>query len=154
MPPFVGRVHADPGHPGLLRDDNQAIFTISALSFFSEGHEIAQEKDKQIAFYLMLHSDWQAGTAVATMNVQRIKYVEIEASQANDKHSSQEFEALGILAGTISGYYKWLTAANDEIVRLASLRVWGSQHILTVPKLVVANRPSSAMCVLRRRRRG
>ncbi|CAG2155551.1 hypothetical protein LMG31506_05449 [Cupriavidus yeoncheonensis] len=118
VPPLVCRIQADPDRPSLMRDNNQAIFTISGLSFFSEGREILIEKEKQIAFYLMFHSDWEEEMPVATMNGERIEYVEIEARQANEKHSGQEFEALGTLAGMISGYYKWLTTANDEIVRL------------------------------------
>lgn len=118
VPPLVCRIHADPNRPSVLREKNHADFTIGGLSFFSEGKEILNEKERQIAFYLMFHSDWVEGEPVAKMKGERIEYVEIEFRQENDKYPDQEFEMLGTLAGMITNYYKWLTTANNEIVRL------------------------------------
>lgn len=117
VPPLVCRIHADPTRPSVLRE-KQADFTIGGLSFFSEGKEILNEKERQIAFYFMFHSDWVEEKPVATMNGERIEYVDIEFRQEGDKYPDQEFEMLGTLAGMITNYYKWLTTANDEIVRL------------------------------------
>jgi len=118
VPPLVCRIHADPNRPSVLREEKQADFTIGALSFFSEGKEILNEKERQIAFYFMFHSDWVEKKPVATMSGERIEYVDIEFHQEGEKYPDQEFEMLGSLAGMVTNYYKWLTTANDEIVRL------------------------------------
>jgi hypothetical protein len=118
VPPLTCRIYADPDRPSSIQDGDQATFTISRLSFYSEGREIVSEQERQVAFYLMFHSDWQEQKPVANMDGDRIKYVEIEATQENERQVGQEFEMLGTLAGMISSYYKWLTTANDEIVRL------------------------------------
>mgnify|MGYP002041401482 CR=1 FL=1 len=118
IPPLVCRIHADSDRPSLIRENDQASFTISALSFYIENKEILNEREQQIAFYLMFHSTWKDEMPVATMDGERVKYVEIAARQSGDKSVEQAFESLGTLAGMISSYYKWLTTAGDEVVRL------------------------------------
>lgn len=118
VPPLVCRLHADPDRPSFIRADDQAHFTIGALSFHTEQKEILNDRERQIAFYLMFHSSWEEDGAIASMNGERIEYVEIAAKQAGEKVPDQEFESLGTLAGMISSYYKWLTTADDSVVRL------------------------------------
>ena len=118
VPPLVCRIHADPDRPSSIGENDQASFTISALSFFTEHKEILNERERQIAFYLMFHSTWDQETPTATMDGDRLAYVEIAARQAGEKSVEQVFESLGTLAGMISSYYKWLTTTGDEIVRL------------------------------------
>lgn len=118
VPPLICRIHADPDRPSSICESDQARFTISALSFLTEQREILNERERQIAFYLMFHSTWEDDAPVATMEGERVKYVEIAARQAGQKSPEQEFEGLGTLAGMISSYYKWLTTTDDEIVRL------------------------------------
>lgn len=118
VPPLICRIHADPKRPSSIQEDKQASFTISALSFYTEHQEILNEREKQIAFYLMFHSSWKDDIPTAKMNGDRVEYVEVIAEQTGDRDPAQEFESLGTLAGMISSYYKWLTTADDEIVRL------------------------------------
>lgn len=118
VPPLTCRVHADPNRPSSIREDTRASFTISALSFYTAHQEILNERERQIAFYLMFHSSWEEDISIANMDGDRVEYVDITARQAGDKALEQEFEGLGTLAGMISSYYKWLTTAEDEIVRL------------------------------------
>ena len=118
VPPLVCRIYADADRPSSIRENNQASFTISRLSFFSEGQKILNDQEKQIAFYLIFHSTWEEEMPIAKMNGERIEYVEIAAKQVDEKSSEQEFEVLGSLAGMISSYFKWLTTADNEIVRL------------------------------------
>jgi hypothetical protein len=118
IPPLVCRIHADPDRPSSIRENDQASFTISALSFYIEHKEILNERERQIAFYLMFHSTWEDEMPIATMDRERVEYVEIAARQAGEKSLDQAFESLGTLAGMISSYYKWLTTTDDEVVRL------------------------------------
>lgn len=118
VPPLVCRIHADPDRPSSIRENDQASFTISALSFYTEHKEILNERERQIAFYLLFHSTWEGEMPIPTMDGERVEYVEIAARLAGEKSLEQEFEGLGTLAGMISSYYKWLTTTDDEVVRL------------------------------------
>lgn len=118
IPPLLCRIHADPNQPSLIVEENLALFTINALSFYSEGQEVHNEFERKIAFYLIFHSNWESELPVANVSNGRIDYVEISARAPLSEDVTQPFESLGTLAGMISSYYKWLTTANEEVVRL------------------------------------
>lgn len=118
VPPLVCRIHAAPHRPSFIQEDERAHFTISHLSFFSEGKEIIEERERQIAFYLMFHSRWTSDEPVAQLTDNRVEFVDISATPEEKEIPAQEFASLGSIAGMISSYYKWLTTANDQIIRL------------------------------------
>ena len=120
VPPLICRVHADPGKNSSLTAEGFASFTISALTFLSEGKEILDDREKQIAFYLMFHSVWVDDEPLAVMDGERVSYVEFAARSEDDREDlpGQPFRSLGTLAGMVTSFYKWLTTAEEGIVRL------------------------------------
>lgn len=118
VPPLTCRIYADANCPSSIENDSQAKFTINSFRFYTEQKEILNERERQIAFYLMFHSSWTEDTPVATMDGDRVKYIEINARQSCARSTEQEFEFLGSLGGMVSNYYKWLTTADEKIIRL------------------------------------
>ena len=120
VPPLICRVHADPARSSSVTAEGFASFTINALTFLSEDKEILDNREKQIAFYLMFHSNWVDDAPLAVMDGERVSYVEFAARSEDDREDppGQPFRSLGTLAGMVTSFYKWLTTANEEIVRL------------------------------------
>ena len=94
-----------------------AHFIIGALTFYSEGREILSDLEKQVAFYLVFHSRWDEPAPVATMDGDRVDYVELIAKPP-ERNEGQEFEMIGSTAGMVSQHFEWLTTADEGIVRL------------------------------------
>ncbi len=120
VPPLICRVHADPTGESSINSEGVAHLIISALTFHSQGKEILDERERQIAVYLMFHSSWLDDEPRAVMDGDRVSYIEFAARSEDDREDppGQPFRSLGTLAGMVSSYFKWLTTANEEIVRL------------------------------------
>ncbi len=117
VPPLVCRIHAKPECPSTINEDGVANFIIGALSFYSEGREILCDLERQVAFYLIFHSTWEEHGPVATMDGDRVDFIEFFA-QPPERNDSQEFEMIGSTAGMVSRHFEWLTTADARIVRL------------------------------------
>jgi hypothetical protein len=117
VPPLVCRIHAKPDRPSTINEDGVMSFIIGALSFYSEGREILSDLERQVAFYLLFHSSWEESTPVASMDGDRVDFVEFSA-QPPERSEEQEFELVGSTAGMVSKYFEWLTTADAGIVRL------------------------------------
>lgn len=117
VPPLVCRIYANPDRPSTINDDGFAHFIISGISLYSEGREILSDLERQVAFYLLLHSKWEELAPVAKMDGDRVEFVEF-ATQPPERNEGQEFELVGSTAGMVSRHFKWLTAADEGIVRL------------------------------------
>lgn len=117
VPPLACRIHANPDCPSAINEDGVANFIIGGLSFYSEGREILSDIERQVAFYLVFHSRWFEYAPVATMDGERLDYVELVA-QPPERNDEQEFEIIGSTAGMVSRHFEWLTTADAGIVRL------------------------------------
>ena len=117
VPPLVCRLHAKPDCPSAINKVGVAHFIIGALTFYSEGREILSDLEKQVAFYLVFHSRWDEPAPVATMDGDRVDYVELIAKPP-ERNEGQEFEMIGSTAGMVSQHFEWLTTADEGIVRL------------------------------------
>jgi len=117
VPPLVCRVHAKRDAPRSIDANGQAVVTIGALSFFSEGREIVDELEKQVAFYLLFRSSWVEKEPVAKMDGDKIDYIELSI-EPRERTEGQEFEIIGTTADMVTKQFEWLTTANDAIVRL------------------------------------
>lgn len=117
IPPLVCRIHANPDYPSTINEHGLANFIIAGLSFYSEEREILNDLERQVAFYLVLHSRWGVHAPVATMDGDRVDFIDLVAQppERNDEH---EFEIIGSTAGMVSRYFEWLTTADAGIVRL------------------------------------
>ncbi|MBD9534198.1 hypothetical protein IB233_21470 [Comamonas sp. CMM01] len=123
VPPLVCRFYAQTDKASTLNSDGIANFTIGDIKLFSEGKEIVNDIEKQIAFYLIFNSKWEASDPVAYMDGNRIDYAEITSKPHMDESvqgvkNEQEFRIIGTTAGMISNLYENLTTDNDEITRI------------------------------------
>ncbi|MEO3714130.1 hypothetical protein [Roseateles flavus] len=117
VPPLICRLHAMPDYPSTIDQNGVANFLIGAINFFCEGQEILSDLEKQVAFYLIFHSRWDPVDPVATMDRDRVDYIDLIA-QPPERNEEQEFELIGSTAGMVSRHFEWLTTADERIVRL------------------------------------
>ncbi|MES3013180.1 MAG: hypothetical protein V4750_05535 [Pseudomonadota bacterium] len=119
-PPLVCRLWADPSKPRTLSEDGEAALTIARVSFFAEGQTVVDERERELALYLMFHSSWGERRCEASLADGLLDYVEFEfGPEEGAETPDQAMQSLGTLAGMVANYYNWLTVSGQhEIVRL------------------------------------
>jgi hypothetical protein len=117
VPPLVCRIHAKSDCPSSISEEGVAHFIIGGISFYSEGREILSELERQVALYLLFHARLNEHDPVATMDGDKVDFVDLVAQPAN-RTEDQEFELIGSTAGMVSRHFEWLTTADERIVRL------------------------------------
>lgn len=117
-PPLKLRLVTDANKPRTVREDGNVVFTIGGVELWCDGKQIKEQKEQNLAFYLMLYGDWPAsGPSAIIENNERLA-VEFTAEPVAS-NPGQGFEFVGSLSGMISRRYNELTAPKGQIDKLS-----------------------------------
>jgi len=95
---------------------SEHLVRIESVKMSVAGHEIRNERDKHIAFGLMIHGGWEEKEAL-TMDGARITAVEYSYSPA-DSSPPDGFAPVTALSSLASARFNDLTASGSTIERL------------------------------------
>lgn len=94
----------------------QAKFVTRDVKFYCSGNEILDEKEKEIAFYLIRFGRWvekEAEAVVKNNKLLMVKFVYAPESQDNP-----DFSPVGNLSGMVTNAFGELTVKNGDVVAL------------------------------------
>jgi hypothetical protein len=117
-PPLVFQLLTDPRKPRHINANGKVGFTIGRIELVCAGKRITEEKEQNIAFYLMLFGDWPTNEPKALIENRELLGIEYMAEPI-ERTSGQGFEIVGAISGMISRHYNELTAPSGQIERLA-----------------------------------
>lgn len=116
--PLLLRLTMDPERTSPVAPDGSVQLTIGKAQIFSDGLELSDQSDQQIAWTVMQYGDWETGEQRAVVNGDRLIALEFESAPLEP--SNQGFETAGFLSRMFARYYADQTMKNGEVVRIAA----------------------------------
>jgi hypothetical protein len=118
-PPLVLRLTADPSKPRTVDSSSgNVLFTIGGVEFYCAGTRIEEKVEKGLAFYLILHGDWEEKEPHAKIEDGKLVWIDFENVPREPVEPEQEFEMIGTASGMISRRYHELTMSSKGVERL------------------------------------
>lgn len=118
VPPLAFRLYADATKPRRVKKSGKAPFTISSASLWSDGIEITEPEEIQLAWMLMRYGSWTDYRQHAKIENKLIEFVEFEVAP-EIRHDDQQFEMVGAMSQIITRQYLDATSENGKINSLA-----------------------------------
>ncbi len=116
--PLVLRLTMNPERTSSIAPDGSVHLTIGKADIFSDGFELSDRSDQQIAWTVMQYGDWEISEPRAVVDGERLIALEFEC--APPERSNQGFEIAGFLSRMFARYYADRTVKNGEVVRIAA----------------------------------
>ena len=114
--PLVLKFVADRSKPRALSESGDVQFTIGETRFYCAGEEITDQKEKEIAFVLMLCGRWEEAAPTAELEGKLLSEVVFECHPQEDHH--QGFEFIGSLSEIFSSLFSWRTLKDGRVSNL------------------------------------
>lgn len=128
LPPLKLRLIADVNKSRTVDSRGQVIFTIGNVELYSAETKIEDDKERNIAFYLLLYGRWQELESRA--NIEKNQLISVDFVLGPETTSGQRFEFVGQLSSMISSRYNQLTTSQAGIERLTPKAEPGSLGLL------------------------
>lgn len=119
IPPLSFRIIADKDKPRNVQEDGKTSFVISETQLLCGGNVIRDDKEKTIAFSIMMFGKWETRDPVAEIDNNNLVSFTYEAVPL-ERTPEQSFEMAGVLSSMISRQFKWLTAPEGKIEMLGA----------------------------------
>jgi hypothetical protein len=116
--PLLLRLSMDPERTSPVSPDGSVHLTIGKAQIFSDGFELSDRSDQQIAWTVMQYGDWETEEPRAVVDGDRLIALEFEC--APPELSNQGFEIAGSISRMFARYYADQTMKNGEVVRIAA----------------------------------
>lgn len=121
-PPLSVVFVADLEKEAYITEDDQANFVISDIKFYCDGEEIADETEKNIAFYLVQFGKWSESEGEALFEGERLSGVKLdyqpEHQEEMEDARQQGFAIIGHLSSMVSTAYKQHTVYEQRVIAL------------------------------------
>lgn len=128
IPPLKFVILTDPNKERTIEKDGKVGFTIGNIEIYANDILIKEKRESQIAFFLMLNSDWISEEPKA--NVKDGKLISIDFFvKPEEAVPNQYFQMMGYLSTMISRQFNSITAPNGEIEKLSPANKHGSLGI-------------------------
>jgi hypothetical protein len=114
--PLVLRLVADRSKPRTLSEAGEVQFTIGETRLYCAGEEITDQKEKEIAFMLMLAGRWEEAAPTAELEGNLLSAVAFECHPQEDH--KQGFEFIGSLSEIFSSLFTWRTLEGGRVSNL------------------------------------
>jgi hypothetical protein len=112
--PLVLSFVADVTKPRAIQADGQVPFTVGAVEMYCDGQRIAEDTERNIAFYLMCYGRWEMKKSP---RVDGNALVSLDFVFSPVEDSGQGFEMVGAISGMISQQYNELTTTVSRSIR-------------------------------------
>ena len=116
--PLLLRLTMDHERTSPVAPDGSVYLTVGKAQIFSDGFELSDRSDQQIAWTVMQYGDWETGEPRAVIEGDRLIALEFEC--APPQLSDQGFETVGFLSRMFARFYAEQTMKNGEVVRIAA----------------------------------
>jgi len=116
--PLVMRLTADSEKPRFLDENDVAQFIVGKAQVFSQGRELMDPTDQQIAWILMNFGQWSFEGPIAMMDGEHL--LGVEFVHEPEEASEQGFDHVGTLSRMFARYYANHTLEERAVVRLAA----------------------------------
>lgn len=100
----------------LIGADGMVTVVFGESRFFSQDGELLEPQDREIAWMLMQHGQWEEQEPVPIIEENRL--VAMEFSWAPAEESGQGFDTVGPLSRLFAHYYASHTLEDREVVQL------------------------------------
>jgi len=128
IPPLKFVILTDPKKERTIEEDGKVGFTIGNIEIYANDILIKEKGESQIAFFLMLNSDWISEEPQA--NIKDGKLISIDFFvKPEEAVPNQYFQMLGYLSTMISRQFNSITAPKGEIIKLSTVNEYGSLGI-------------------------
>jgi hypothetical protein len=109
--------------PRTVEENGKVIFHIAAINILCAHQPVATELERNIAWYLINHGDWEEQPAEAIVNNGqldgvRFSWLPTAYGDAPEEDDQQGFAVIGTLSGMFSRYYRAVTVEDGIIKRL------------------------------------
>ncbi len=118
IPPLKLCFVTDRSKPRTIGGDGNVSFTIGSVELYCGVKQIAEQKEKNIAFYLMLYGDWPMNEPKPIIKNNELLAIEFTA-KPTEVTPGQSFEFVGSLSGMLSRRYNELTAPKGQVEKLS-----------------------------------
>lgn len=128
IPPLKFIVLTDPNKKRTIGKDRKVGFTVSKIELYAKDILIKDKKESQIAFFLILNSDWTSDEPNA--NIKDGELISIDfLVKPEEAVPNQYFQMLGYLSTMISRQFNSITAPKGEIEKISPSNKHGSLGI-------------------------
>ena len=115
-PPLSLRFNADPDKPSFIDDDGLANMVIKSVQILSDGEEVTDPDEKEIAWIFMQYGEWWTEGLQAVIEDERL--IGIEMLWGPREQHNDGFEFIGSLSRMFAGYFTAHTMKDDAVVQI------------------------------------
>jgi hypothetical protein len=115
--PLVLKFMADPSKPRALSESGDVQFTIGDTRLYCAGAEITDQKEKEIAFMLMLCGRWEEAAPTAELEEGNLLSAVVFGCHPQEDHQ-QGFEFIGSLSEIFSSFFTCRTLKDGRVSNL------------------------------------
>lgn len=117
LPELRLELHADKDEAQVVDPDGRALFTTRAVKLFCADHELLDQTDQNIAFYLMRFGDWDDEESLAVIEDRKLVAINL-ISRPTSVPDDQPFAMIGTFSSMISAAYAEQTVRERKPIAL------------------------------------
>ena len=121
--PLTIEIETRKDKPRSIQGNGEVVFQIAAMNILCANKPVTTQLERNIAWYLINHGDWEEQPTEAVVNNRQLDAVRFSwlptgYGDAPEEHDQQGFAVIGTLSGMFSRYYRAVTAQDGIINRL------------------------------------